>query len=242
MPIHYYKLRAFRAFTLIELLVVVAIISILAAILFPVFSTAREKGRQAACFSNERQIGLAFTQYIQDYDELMPGDMTVKDQAIPGGYLPWGNAIFPTSDPRCGWAAVVLYPYNHDYRIWNCPSVANSVLGTAPEVIQYVSSAANAPSTTYWMFPFDHDTPQCDDFWGKTVDQAVEDMDAGSCNSTRGKPDGASEAILLSDPYFPNITRTQPTTYRGLAVHMGGRNTLYLDGHVSYFKDARMND
>lgn len=60
------------AFTLIELLVVIAIIAILAAILFPVFATAREKARQATCQSNLKQMGLAFMQYTQDYDETLP--------------------------------------------------------------------------------------------------------------------------------------------------------------------------
>lgn len=61
-----------RGFTLIELLVVIAIIAILAAILFPVFASAREKARQTACNSNSRQIAMAFYQYTMDYDEAFP--------------------------------------------------------------------------------------------------------------------------------------------------------------------------
>lgn len=61
-----------HGFTLIELLVVIAIIAILASILFPVFARARENARRSSCMSNLKQLGLAFMQYTQDYDEQLP--------------------------------------------------------------------------------------------------------------------------------------------------------------------------
>src|SRR6185312_12868739 len=59
-------------FTLIELLVVIAIIAILAAILLPVFASARERARMSSCANNEKQISFAFLAYAQDWDETYP--------------------------------------------------------------------------------------------------------------------------------------------------------------------------
>src|SRR3979411_2574127 len=75
--------RQRAGFTLIELLVVIAIIAILAAILFPVFSQAREKARRASCTSNLKQISRGLLQYLQDYDERFPA--TVTERQAPGG-------------------------------------------------------------------------------------------------------------------------------------------------------------
>src|SRR6201994_4278177 len=100
-------------FTLIELLVVIAIIAILAAILFPVFAKVREKARQTSCLSNEKQIGLAFTQYIQDNDETFP---------VQGGED--AGSIQPSLG--MGWAGQV-YPYIKSTGVFKCPDDGTGV-------------------------------------------------------------------------------------------------------------------
>ncbi len=98
-----------RGFTLIELLVVIAIIAILASILFPVFSRAREKARQTSCLSNIKQLDLGCQMYAQDYDEMMPSnvyDANASGTQDAGDYT-WRTAILP---------------YVRNAQIFQCPS------------------------------------------------------------------------------------------------------------------------
>ncbi len=114
-------MRGRRGFTLIELLVVIAIIAVLAAILFPVFSRARAKARQASCLSNLKQLGLAFEMYTQDYDECLPGAPNGNGgNGMYGGWV-W-YVSFPAIDPGdFDVTRGALYPYVKNREIYICP-------------------------------------------------------------------------------------------------------------------------
>ena len=79
-------------FTLIELLVVIAIIGILAAMLLPALTMAREKGRRAACLNNLKQIGLGIAMYADNYNGRMPLDLA-SNPTLPGSYNLLSNVI-----------------------------------------------------------------------------------------------------------------------------------------------------
>jgi prepilin-type N-terminal cleavage/methylation domain-containing protein len=65
-------MRGRRGFTLVELLVVIAIIAVLAAVLFPVFSRARESARRTRCLANLMQLSKALMAYSNDNDQRLP--------------------------------------------------------------------------------------------------------------------------------------------------------------------------
>ncbi len=111
--------RRFPAFTLIELLIVIAIIAALAAILFPVFAQAREKARQNSCLSNMKQLGLAFQQYLADYDSIYP--TCDNDKAKISGEPPDPETPDADGPPERDWH-IVLQPYIKNYDILRCPS------------------------------------------------------------------------------------------------------------------------
>src|ERR1700751_772395 len=64
--------RSGRAFTLIELMVVIAIIAILAGLLFPVLARAKSRALQAACISNEKQVGTGLQIWVDENDGWLP--------------------------------------------------------------------------------------------------------------------------------------------------------------------------
>jgi prepilin-type N-terminal cleavage/methylation domain-containing protein/prepilin-type processing-associated H-X9-DG protein len=203
-----------RGFTLIELLVVIAIIAILAAILFPVFARARAKARQAACSSNLKQLGLAFTMYAQDYDNFLPiwgyGDTSDADNGPDEGFYSWDTVINPyvknESMLKCP-----DNPYGRDNRGYAMTRYTGDAYGTdlplfidlppMPSMTVLLSEKGNKPV-------------------GVNGDSATEHF-MQSWGSTFSGQDWSAD----------------PDEY-GKMFHNGGKNFLYLDGHVKWHKEG----
>jgi prepilin-type N-terminal cleavage/methylation domain-containing protein/prepilin-type processing-associated H-X9-DG protein len=224
-----------RGFTLIELLVVIAIIAILAAILFPVFAKAREKARQITCASNEKQLGIGFMQYTQDYDETFP--------ASGGAYYNsngWGVGIYPyvkstgvfkcPDDPTTATAPNVPVSYAYNWSLMNSVQTTGNYNGPYPGA--QTLSALHAPSSTVLLF-------ECQGEQFNPTATASNDtspsgpMDPQFWNGYFGN--GSGLYATGSDPLKTvHVISTGP-------VHTDGANYLACDGHVKYLRPSRIS-
>lgn len=118
-----------HAFTLIELLVVIAIIAVLASLLLPVLSKAKEKGRQAFCISNERNLTFALQMFTDDNNELLPN--TAYQGCSGGNKVLWASGylnhyVCSTDSTNIHLLTNNKYSqfanYISNHRVYKCPS------------------------------------------------------------------------------------------------------------------------
>jgi len=212
-----------HGFTLIELLVVIAIIAILAAILFPVFAKAREKARQSSCQSNLKQIGLAFAQYVQDFDGMWPGNGNGTDDINVAYYVPGWR----------GWVGNVLHAYTKNTQIFLCPSESAVIWNVG------TSAAPPAGDARFYRIGYGYNyagicngtTPSGTNVPGAGFAEAsiVRPAELAVMWDTRNRwADGAN---FFTRDVAQFMTVPQGTSYLAHR-HMENANWLFADGHV----------
>jgi prepilin-type N-terminal cleavage/methylation domain-containing protein/prepilin-type processing-associated H-X9-DG protein len=201
-------------FTLIELLVVIAIIAILAGILFPVFARAREKGRQASCAANLKQLGLCFLSYASDYDETMTRSFGATDY--------WFETIMP---------------YAKSTQIFACPS-GGGHLPTTPCYSATDSAVASGRSYAD-CYPAFNQAGAISYTYGSFDDSTGANPLAGGTLTVSGRGLGefrdASSVLLIGDGLCRWFHGNWIDQYQvGPPPHNGGYNIAYVDGHVKW--------
>jgi prepilin-type N-terminal cleavage/methylation domain-containing protein/prepilin-type processing-associated H-X9-DG protein len=236
--------RPTKGFTLIELLVVIAIIAILAAMLLPALAKAKQKGRQIACLSNMRQIGLGVMMYAHDQND----------------FLPYGYSYTWPGQALLYWWQDLCRPYIKSEPVYSCPSamphgvwterrppgtpnplvkdyLCNAQFGALPESGKTQWVWASGPFVNNWVNPsrsmaeIQDPTSTIAIFDGRTNVFEIWRLEQTDAWFNAG----FGPAFLDSSPDTKN-----PTVGHIAKRHSVGFNCSFCDGHAAFVKKSTL--
>ncbi len=212
--------RAPKGFTLVELLVVIAIIAILAAVLFPVYTRARERARSTSCLSNMRQVAQAVMMYTQDYK----------------GRVPICHDVTASHADDSGYWWVALYAYTKDDGVFTCPSWRPT---DEPQGLLFWEKPQDASR------PFERGGIRGTYAWNLTMNGAPESRLSGEKPDGGGFSPATVVAVAegFNGTHVWKPEQVAPVDSPELRLryfHNGGANVAFADGHARWIKDTAL--
>jgi general secretion pathway protein G len=206
-------------FTLIELLVVIAIIAILAAILFPVFVTAKETTKTRVCSSNLRQISTAVQNYTSDWNDTFPRACDSEDRhdtpsVFAGVPLLWD----------------AINPYVKNKKIWKCPGDVGFMWVYVPPYDTVKNAYKELGSSYSWRIGLSYYTEG--------------DRSGAPRRVQVSQIRYPQRCVMCMDIYQYSSTLTQAQGNGGWHVRkppLGSWNVVFTDGHTTNMLQTDVN-
>ena len=243
--------RKSNRFTLIELLVVIAIIAILAGILMPALSSARDRGRSASCQNNLKTLGMLSLFYMRDYGELFPPARFIEEGTVTSAEVAsnergqyWYHRLYDYQKYGKNKATVFTCEVRRDNNKSH-PNPGGKKLSTLNKALETTPTYAFnriVPEHTAAGIGVKNSSGDLSYF---TLSTKIKRPSAAMLIGDGGFSNSGSQTAAAFDDYSVNQVKREGATDNGLYsmswYHNGeSANMVMFDGHVINKKEAEM--